>query len=247
MEKQFPSRSSYNGVYDAHKMLTPRTILAHGVYLTKEERQLVKNRGAPISHCPISNSALSSGICPVREMLDEGINVCLATDVGGSWSPSMLAAAREASISSRVLGAVSRDYEHWQPHYDLSLHPLSRKLEASSREEDETSDPTDRSEVSADEYLHMSTAAGAQALGLDYRVGQFAVGMEFEAQQVSSVSAAENSNDNPESDDPDSDSSLTQDRIQDRDRDWRNLVAKWLFGGNDRNTQHVWVCWKPGN
>ncbi|ETI29350.1 guanine deaminase [Cladophialophora carrionii CBS 160.54] len=104
VKEMYPAHESYAGVYDHHGLLTSRTILAHAVHLSKEEMALVKARNAKISHCPASNSALGSGLCPVREMLDAGIDIGLGTDVSGGYSASILDAVRNACIVSRHVG-----------------------------------------------------------------------------------------------------------------------------------------------
>ncbi|EAU37154.1 conserved hypothetical protein [Aspergillus terreus NIH2624] len=58
----FPQQDTYAGVYDEYGLLTPRTILAHAVHLTPKERELISARGAKISHCPTSNSALGMSV-----------------------------------------------------------------------------------------------------------------------------------------------------------------------------------------
>ncbi len=103
----FPDQPTYTDVYDHHGLLTPRTILAHAVHLNKEEMQLIKQRGSKVSHCPASNSALGSGFCQVRTMLDEGVEVGLGTDVSGGYSPSILDAVRNACVVSRHVGFVN--------------------------------------------------------------------------------------------------------------------------------------------
>ncbi|OBT51662.1 hypothetical protein VE04_07677, partial [Pseudogymnoascus sp. 24MN13] len=99
----FPESKSYAEVYDSHGLLGPKTVLAHAVHITDEERALIKERGAGISHCPVSNAALSSGMAAVRTWLDDGINVGLGTDVSGGYSPSVLEAVRQALMCSRNL------------------------------------------------------------------------------------------------------------------------------------------------
>lgn len=59
----------------------------------------------------MSNTSLSSGLCPVRELLDEGIDVGLGTDVSGGYSSSILVAAREAGMVSRVRAAMQREWD----------------------------------------------------------------------------------------------------------------------------------------
>lgn len=105
----FPEQSSYAHVYDAAGLLTPRMILAHAVHLTQEERTLIKNRDAKISHCPASNTALTSGTAKVRELLDFGITIGLGTDVSGGYTSSILAEAREALFVSRHVAMIDGD------------------------------------------------------------------------------------------------------------------------------------------
>ncbi|KAF2797389.1 guanine deaminase [Melanomma pulvis-pyrius CBS 109.77] len=105
----FPASTSYADVYDTAGLLTPRTILAHAVHLTPAEVQLVAARGAKISHCPASNTALTSGCAPVRDLLNAGIAVGLGTDVSGGFSPSILEECRQAIWVSRFVAMASSD------------------------------------------------------------------------------------------------------------------------------------------
>lgn len=104
VKEMFPDHGTYAEVYDACGLLTDRTILAHAVHLDRQEIALIRQRKAKISHCPASNSALGSGFCPVRELLDEGIEVGLGTDVSGGFSVSVLEALRQACLVSRHVG-----------------------------------------------------------------------------------------------------------------------------------------------
>ena len=65
-------------------VLNERMILAHGVHLTAEEKDLVEKTGARIAHCPTSNMKLSDGAAPVREYLDRGIKLGIGTDGANS-------------------------------------------------------------------------------------------------------------------------------------------------------------------
>ena len=101
VKELFPDRSSYTDVYDKTGLLTDKTILAHAVHLSSEERALIKKRQAKISHCPASNTAITSGRAKVRTMLNDGLTVGLGTDVSGGYTSSMLVEAREALFVSR--------------------------------------------------------------------------------------------------------------------------------------------------
>lgn len=97
----FPESEHYADVYDKAGLLNSKMILAHAVHLTEHEKALIKRRNAKIAHCPVSNSALTSGVAPVRDLLDRGIVVGLGTDVSGGYSPSILDMVRHTVLVSR--------------------------------------------------------------------------------------------------------------------------------------------------
>jgi len=160
----FPTATSYADVYATHNLLTPRTVLAHAIHLSAPERSLIRQHGSAIAHCPVSNTALGSGLCPVRTLLDEGITVGLGTDVSGGYSPSVLVAAREASMVSRTLAA----------------------LVSGSRDGggEGTRTVRDGKVLGVEEVLFLATRGGAHCLGLGGRIGAFEVGMEWDAQLI---------------------------------------------------------------
>jgi len=63
-------------------LLTDKTIGAHGVWLSDNDLELIKEKKAGIAHCPCSNMKLGSGKAPVPAMKE--INVGLATDGAAS-------------------------------------------------------------------------------------------------------------------------------------------------------------------
>jgi len=66
-------------------LLTPRTILAHGVWLDDEELVLVGERGATVVTNPVSNLKLAvGGVFPYAKARDRGIPVGLGTDGAAS-------------------------------------------------------------------------------------------------------------------------------------------------------------------
>ncbi len=76
------------------------TVVAHAVWLTDHEIELLARRGVSVTHCPSSNLKLSSGIARVEEMLRAGINVSLATD--GAASNNMLNIFQEMRIAAQL-------------------------------------------------------------------------------------------------------------------------------------------------
>jgi cytosine/adenosine deaminase-related metal-dependent hydrolase len=54
--------------------------LAHCVWLSDEERRILRETGTHVLHCPSSNLKLASGIAAIPEMLAEGIAVSIGAD-----------------------------------------------------------------------------------------------------------------------------------------------------------------------
>jgi 5-methylthioadenosine/S-adenosylhomocysteine deaminase len=65
---------------DALGALMDRTLLAHCVWASEEDRDLLSAAGTHVAHCPHANLKLGSGIAPVPDMRRRGVNVGLATD-----------------------------------------------------------------------------------------------------------------------------------------------------------------------
>ncbi|HEY6925297.1 MAG TPA: guanine deaminase [Steroidobacteraceae bacterium] len=90
---------------DAFGLVSRHTILAHGNFVTDEDISLIRERGAAIAHCPLSNVYFSDAVFPLRRVLQQGVNVGLGSDIAGGASPSILDNARHAVIASRSLEA----------------------------------------------------------------------------------------------------------------------------------------------
>jgi guanine deaminase len=96
VEKQFPDAASYTDVYDRAGLLGNTSLFAHGIYLSEDEKNRLAETGSTIIHCPTSNMFLGSGLFDLQAARAAGINVGLATDVGGGTSYSMLMTMAEA-------------------------------------------------------------------------------------------------------------------------------------------------------
>ncbi|OWF53676.1 guanine deaminase-like [Mizuhopecten yessoensis] len=103
VQKLFPESTSYTDVYEQAGLLTRKTILAHGIYLSKEERKIIKSRQSGISHCPNSNLTIRSGLLDVKACFEDNIAVGLGTDISGGYSPSILDAMRTAISTSNTI------------------------------------------------------------------------------------------------------------------------------------------------
>jgi guanine deaminase len=222
VQSLFPDSESYADVYDKHALLTKRTILAHAVHLTQTEMDLIASRDAKVSHCPASNSALGSGIAPVRQLLESGVTVGLGTDVSGGYSPSILEAARQACLVSRLL-------RHTQQQ-----NPSEGKEVKDGHEV-----------LSVEEALYLATRGGAAVVDMANDLGGFEEGMLFDAQLIRLGGVVRSS----PSSELKSGSSFGSASVEKNDsvvdifgwESWTERVHKWVWTGNDRNVRAVWV------
>lgn len=84
VKELFPESKNYASVYEDYNLFgQTKTIMAHCIYNTDEEIDLMVKNGVYAAHCPYSNYNLSSGIMPVRKYLDKGMNIGLASDISG--------------------------------------------------------------------------------------------------------------------------------------------------------------------
>ncbi|HIE15118.1 TPA: amidohydrolase [Candidatus Bathyarchaeota archaeon] len=65
---------------DSLNVLNKDVIAAHCVSLNKMDIRILKEKNVKVSHCPISNLKLASGVSPVSDLLEAGVTVSLGTD-----------------------------------------------------------------------------------------------------------------------------------------------------------------------
>jgi len=65
-------------------LLNEKLIMVHCVYLTDDDISKIKKYGATVSHCPVSNMYLSSGVAPIPKLNNEVISVGLGVDGAAS-------------------------------------------------------------------------------------------------------------------------------------------------------------------
>jgi len=208
----FPEAKHYTDVYDTAGLLGSKTILAHAVHLTGAEVALVKQRGSHIAHCPLSNTCLTSGAAPVRDLLDAGVSVGLGTDMSGGYSPSVLEMVRQA------LG--------------VSRHVAMEKGE--------------RYKLTVEEALWLATRGGAEVMGLGEKVGAFEIGREWDAimvvmEDVDDGGIDEGEEGKVQKEAKDTTFSTPMDAFKWQKKNWNDVVAKWVYTGDDRNVGAVWV------
>ena len=140
---------------DSFGLLSKRTVLAHGNFVDDQDAAIIRERGAAIAHCPLSNVYFSDAVFPLRRLLDQGVHVGLGTDIAGGASASLLENARHACINSRLLEA----------GVDSRLDRAARRV------------PDSR--IDALTAFWVATVGGGISLGLP--VGLFAPGYQFDA------------------------------------------------------------------
>ncbi len=93
----------------------PHAMIAHAVWLDADEIELIAARGVGVSHNPVSNMKLASGMAPIAEMLAAGVNVGIGTD--GEKENNNLDMFEEMKVASllgklRTMDAAAMD--SWQ-------------------------------------------------------------------------------------------------------------------------------------
>lgn len=78
-------------------------VLAHGIYVSDSDIEILKKIKGGISHNPISNCKLSSGICDVVKLRKNGISIGLGTDgIGSTTTMDMFEEMKTAAYLQKV-------------------------------------------------------------------------------------------------------------------------------------------------
>ncbi|UID71767.1 guanine deaminase [Deinococcus radiodurans R1 = ATCC 13939 = DSM 20539] len=100
----FPGARDYLDTYERAGLVTPRSVFAHNVHPNERELGVLAAQRCSVAHCPCSNSALGSGLFPLRRHLAAGVHVALGTDVGGGTGFSLLKEGLQAYFMQQLLG-----------------------------------------------------------------------------------------------------------------------------------------------
>ena len=144
---------------DRFGLINESTVLAHGVMLSTDDYAVIRDRGAGVAHCPLSNVYFGDTIFPVRRALENDVKVGLGTDLAGGPKASLLANAAQAVDVSRHLE-----------------NGVDQRVEASSR-------GVDDSRIDATTAFHLATLGGADVLGEP--LGLLEPGRRFDAVAIS--------------------------------------------------------------
>lgn len=94
----------YVEVYRAAGLLTPRTLLGHGIWLDAADHAVIAASGAGIAHCPTANLFLDAGAMDRAAAAEAGVAVSLGSDVAGGPDRSMVRVARAMIDTAVSLG-----------------------------------------------------------------------------------------------------------------------------------------------
>jgi guanine deaminase len=101
----FTGCEDYLASYHLHGLVSGRSVFAHNVHPTPGELDVLAEAGASVAHCPTSNSALGSGLFPLREHVEHGVRVCLGSDVGAGTGMSLFKEGLQAYFMQQLLAA----------------------------------------------------------------------------------------------------------------------------------------------
>ena len=118
----FPQARSYLDVYAGAGLLHPRSVLAHGIWLNADDHGVLRDAGSQIAFCPSSNLFLGSGLFDWPATAAAGVQVSVASDVGGGTSLSMQRTLADGYKVQASLGkGTGHDLSAW-----CALHAATR-------------------------------------------------------------------------------------------------------------------------
>lgn len=83
--------------------LSERTTIAHSIWVTDEDIELMADAGCSVAHNPISNQKLVAGIAPWRKLWDAGVTVGLGTDgISSNDTPRIFDVMHIAALLHKV-------------------------------------------------------------------------------------------------------------------------------------------------
>ncbi|MEE4244510.1 MAG: TRZ/ATZ family hydrolase [Kangiellaceae bacterium] len=84
-------------------LLSPSLMAVHMTQLSEQDMSLVERNGVHVVHCPESNMKLASGIAPISQLINNGVNVALGTDGSASNNDlDLIGEARTAALLAKV-------------------------------------------------------------------------------------------------------------------------------------------------
>lgn len=103
VRESFPDRLDDVDVFAEVGLLTPRTLLGHGVFLNQQQRHQVAESGTALIHCPTANLFLESGMMDYVAHRSAGIRMALGSSIAGGHDPFMPRVAIECLQTAKAV------------------------------------------------------------------------------------------------------------------------------------------------
>jgi 5-methylthioadenosine/S-adenosylhomocysteine deaminase len=92
-------------------LLNPWTTIAHSIWVTDDDIEIMGKAGVSIVHNTISNQKLGAGVAPIRKLLNAGVNVGLGSDgICSNDTPRMFDVMHAAGLIHKVNNP---DWSRW--------------------------------------------------------------------------------------------------------------------------------------
>lgn len=146
-----PPAQSVVAYLEERGVLSPRTLLVHGVQVSAEDRHIMRRTGAAWAHCPKSNAKLGVGVAPLEILFDlPAPNVESAAALG----------VRVGLGSDSVASNNTMDLFEEMRFAALLQRGARRRIDA----------------LTAEAAVRMATLGGAEALGMAAEIGSLEPG-----------------------------------------------------------------------
>lgn len=109
----FPDARDYLDVYERFGLVGKGALLGHAIHLTERERDRIAELEASLIHCPTSNMFIGSGLFDMKDLMEQGHRIGLASDTGGGSSFSMLRTMAAAYEVGQLSGTALHPAQLW--------------------------------------------------------------------------------------------------------------------------------------
>jgi len=107
VRRRFPDQLDDVEVFAEMGLLTPRTLLGHGVCLTEPSRRLVAESRTAVVHCPTANLFLESGLMDYVSHRKAGLRIALGSSIAAGFEPFMPQVAVACLQTAKALKAAA--------------------------------------------------------------------------------------------------------------------------------------------
>lgn len=103
VRERFPDSIDDMEIFAEMGMLTPRTLLGHGVFLTRQQRDQVARAGTTLVHCPTADLFMENGLMDYVAHRSAGVRVALGSSIAAGHDPFMPRVAIECLQTAKAL------------------------------------------------------------------------------------------------------------------------------------------------